>query len=188
MTNGPRVDVPVRVDGFVDRHGLACQERLVGLQVNRFDKDCVGGYTIALAKNYQVTAHDVSSGNPTANALPNDKRARRGEIAQSLKNVFGACLLYDSDGYGKGCECQQDESFGEVSQQKVSNAADQEQGKHRLAQDIHDDAQQRCLPGARNLVGTVLRSPRLGREVRQACRLKDAYRGHVSSVERDRSE
>ena len=65
------------------------------------------GDAVALIEHEQVAADDVPAGDPHPHAIPDDERARRGQIAQPFEHAFGARLLHDRHGGGEAGEGEQ---------------------------------------------------------------------------------
>lgn len=82
------------------RNGLACQQRLVGLQIQRVDKRSVGGNPIAFSEHDEITTGDVAPGDTPALAAADHQGPRAGQVAQRLEHTLGAGLLDHGDRSG----------------------------------------------------------------------------------------
>ena len=125
-------------------HGLARQQRFIGLQVVTLNEHCVGRHPVALGKHDEIATHHLPAGDSFALAIANDQRTRTGEIAQRLQDALGAGLLHDRDHDRHGREGEQDERFLQVAERQIDHAAAEQQRQHRLAQHLEDDAQRRA--------------------------------------------
>ena len=134
----------IAIGDLAHGHGLAGQQRFIGLQVVTFARERVGRNPVALRKHDEIAAHHLPAGDAFALAIANDQRTRAGQVAQRLQNALGAGLLHDGDQDGHCCEDEQDECFLQVSQRQIDHAAAEQQRQHRLTHDLEDDAQRRA--------------------------------------------
>jgi hypothetical protein len=108
----------------------------------------------AFREENDIAAHDLATGDAPAFAVSDDERARAGQIAQPLQNLFGAFFLDDRNRDDDGDEGEQHQRFAEIAEDQVDQAGADQQLKHRLAPDLERDAQQRALLRLRQFVGT----------------------------------
>ena len=58
------------------RHGLACEQALIGHHITRFDQARIGGHALAFINDQNIAAHDLMACDALTLTITNDKRFR----------------------------------------------------------------------------------------------------------------
>ena len=148
----PLTGIEIDLDDLAHGHRLAGQQRFVDLQVLAFDERSIRGNTIAFGKNDDVAARHFAAWNSFALAVANDQRARTRQVPKRFQNALGARFLNDGDYDGEVGEDEKDQSFPPVAQRQVDDAAGDQQGEHRLAQNLEHNSQRRAAVRPRKFV------------------------------------
>ena len=120
-------------------------------------KDGIRRNAISLLDDDGIAAHHFPPSDAPPNAVPDDKGAGAGHVAQSFQNPLAARFLNDRDGDGNGGEGQQNQCLGQVSQEEINHPGAEQQREHGLGQDIANDAQQAALVRPREIVESLRR-------------------------------
>ena len=142
--------------GFARQHGLVC------LQILALQENGIGGNPVSLGKDNDIAPHDVATGDSLALTVADDQGTGARKVAQRLQHTLGAGLLNHSDRDRHGGEGDQDDCLLQIAEQKVNDAAAQEQRQHRFSQYLDRYPKRRAPIRLRELVVPFSLQPCLG--------------------------
>ena len=140
---------------LVNGNQLARQQGLVDQKSICLGDDGVGGDPIAFEQHDRIAAHDLAAGDTSSLTIPDHKGARAGDVAQGVEHAFAARFLDDGDRYGDRGEGKQHCRLGHVAEDEIDRSGTQQQGEHRFAQHLADDAQQGSAVRRRQVVEAI---------------------------------
>jgi hypothetical protein len=126
---------------LADRSRFTGQERLVYQEIGRIDEDRICRHAITLCDDHKVAADDLAPWNALTLSSSDHERPRACHGTQRIEHAFAPGLLNDGDRHRKRGKEEQDRAFQEVAQQQIYDGGTDQEGEHRLAQDLRDDVQ-----------------------------------------------
>ena len=124
----------------------------------------ISGDAVTFVENHDVATNHFAAGDSHALALADHERARARQIPQRLQRLLAPALLDDGDGHGDRREAEKHQGLAQFAEHAIDQCRGDQQGEHRLADDIRGDAQRSAPVGSRQLVEPFFRqaSSRLG--------------------------
>ena len=131
------------------RNSLAGQQGFVCRQTLCDEQARIGRHPVTFGQHDEIATHHFPSRDPLPLSTPDHQGARACQIAQRLEHAFRSRLLHDGDPNRQAGKGQEDERLFQVAEQKIDDAAHDQQRQHRLSQDLKHDPDRGPAPSSR---------------------------------------
>ena len=145
VATGPVSGHPLAPGYFPDRDRFPGQEGFIHHDVIGKQENAVSRHTVAFRKDEHVAADDLAAGDPFLFAVPDNERPRAGEVPQRLQRPLGLLLLVDRYADDEDDKTHQHQALGEVAEDKIDQAACDQQDEHRLVDDFKNNPEDAAL-------------------------------------------
>src|SRR5690348_13944853 len=121
-------------------HRFAGEERFVNRETGRGADGCIGGNAVTLRQYQHIATYHLATGDSLPVSISYHQRTWAGKIAEGIQRTLGFMFLVERDPDHDKDRQEQDKRFLQFAEEKIDDAAADEQQEHGFADDFQRDS------------------------------------------------